>query len=387
MIKLDAFGKMHLIKIKPTMTENNFLLITEIERAMSDILRGLPFIFHDNEKNYLIFSAELFSEKIFSSLFKNNINFKFYDLIITNEKAKKINVNNSYSNSLIKNLKFSEIINIIDNNKTLIDKNNIYTVDDNISKYGIALMKELRLLPYIVIKEIDEIAKKSLSINLQILNVNLINKYFDIKNNRNSMQEIARSKIALKNAENSEIIIFRDLPNFGKIHLMILVGKQNLNTIPYIRIHSGCYTGDLLASLQCDCRDQLQETIKYLNKMWTENEIYGGIIYQAVDEGRAIGLINKIRAYRLQSCNCNTIDANYEIGYEDDERDFISASNILKLMSIDKCKLITNNPKKIHSLNDLGIEIVDRVSILSKSNKYNKKYLDIKFTEMSHMNY
>ena len=363
---------------------DNFLLTNKIERSISDLLRGLPIIFSYNEKKYLIFSAELFAEDIFFKILgrKN----QFYNLVLTKEKAKKININ-SEAEILIK-AKFSDIINIIDyqNSKKRYD-NNFSQIDKNFSKCGIMLMKEPRLLPYFIFEEIDDHIEQSLIIDLQKLDQQLLDQYFQIKNNQNSLQEVSRSKIALKNAENVTIIIFRDLPNFGKVHVMILIGEQNSNIVPNIRIHSGCYTGDLLASLQCDCRDQLQEAIKYLNKEWIENGIYGAIAYQAIDEGRAIGLINKIRTYNLQSCSCNTIDANYEIGYEDDERNFISAANILKKMNINQCRLITNNPKKINLLEKENIQIVNRISILAKPNLYNQNYLNVKFTEMNHMNY
>ena len=364
------------------MIQDNFLLTNKIERAISDLLRGLPIIFCENNKKYLILSAELFSETIFHAILKKKNS--FYNLIITSQKAKKIGISCEKNILIIDNI--SNIINIIDYQNSKKDFH-FSEVENDVSKYGIMLMKELRLLPYLIIEEMNDEILESLAINLEELNSNLIKQYFEIKNNQNSIQEISRSKIALKNAENSEIVVFRDLPNFGKVHVMILIGEQNSNIVPNIRIHSGCYTGDLLASLQCDCRDQLQETIKYLHQIWIENGIYGGVIYQAVDEGRAIGLINKIRTYNLQRCSCNTIDANYEIGYEDDERNFISASNILKKININRCRLITNNPKKIDSLEKQEIEIVERISIIAKANKYNESYLNTKFEEMNHLNY
>jgi GTP cyclohydrolase II len=370
------------------MIQDNFSLMNKVERAISDLSRGMPIIFYFDEKKYLVFSAELFSEEIFfSTLKKKN---QFYNLIITNQKAKKIGI--ECKNNALLSVRFSEIINFLELNQNGKYRNineSFIEIYDDLSKYGILLMKELRLLPYIIVEEIKSGNENSNLNNLDLykLDSNSIDKYFEIKNNKDSMREIARSKINLKNAENSEIIVFRDLPNFGKVHVMILIGEKRDDITPNIRIHSGCYTGDLLASLQCDCRDQLQQTIKYLSKEWKENEVYGGIVYQAVDEGRAIGLINKIRTYHLQNCSCNTIDANYEIGYEDDERDFISAANILKKMNINQCRLITNNPKKIDCLKEQSIEIIERVSVITKSNQYNQNYLNIKFSDMNHMNF
>ena len=363
------------------MNQKKFFLINVIERALSDLLRGLPIIFNDDKKNYLVFSAELFSENVFHSILnKKN---QFYNLIITQKKAERLGFH-CHNNASISILS-SNIVDILDLNK-LNNDHCFSKIDSDVSKYGIILMKKLRLLPYLIVEEINEIKITALPINLQTLSSDLVDQYFSIQNHQSSIQEISRSNIALKNAENSEIIVFRDVPNFGTVHVMILIGEQNSEIIPNVRIHSGCYTGDLLASLQCDCRDQLQETIKYLNKMWVENRVYGAIIYQAIDEGRAIGLINKIRTYNLQRCSCNTIEANHEIGYKDDERDFISAANILKKMKIMQCRLITNNPKKIISLEQQNIKIIERVSLITKSNKYNEEYLNIKFNEMNHIN-
>ncbi len=362
------------------MIKNDFLLINKVERGLADLSRGMPILFSNNNKKYLIFSAELFSEENFSLIFdkKNN----FYNLAITKHKAAKLQI--QATENILISVASSEINNIIASNNNANYHRSKISTENIVINYGIALMKELQLLPYIIFEEIT--SDIPLDFNFIEFDEQIIDQYLQLKKNQNSIKIISSSRIALKNAENSKIIIFSDMPNFGKTHIAIIIGEENHNQTPYVRVHSGCYTGDLLASLQCDCRDQLQNTIKFLNEKWIYESVYGVIVYQAVDEGRAIGLANKIRAYNFQRCNhCNTIDANYEVGYDDDERDFVSAANILKKLKIEKCRLITNNPKKISNLESNGIKIEKKISIIVKANQYNEAYLGVKFNQMDHM--
>ena len=122
-----------------------------------------------------------------------------------------------------------------------------------------------------------------------------------------------------------------------------------------------------------------------MNESWRNDNKIGIIIYQAEDEGRAIGLANKIRTYNLQAKNCNTISANHAIGYEDDERDFTIAMKILQKLNVAECDLITNNPKKINLFAEYYIVVKNRISLKIKNNIYNMEYLNIKKEQMGHL--
>jgi len=159
-----------------------------------------------------------------------------------------------------------------------------------------------------------------------------------------------------------------------KEHLVIY--KENLDTVPIVRVHSECLTGDAIGSLKCDCRDQLEYALKLAEKT-------NGMVIYLRQEGRNIGLLNKINAYALQDKGANTIEANHQLGFRSDERTYEIVTFILNHFGIQKIKLLTNNPDKINSISD--IEIVQRVPIIMDSNKHNEDYLDVKKDEMGHL--
>lgn len=160
-------------------------------------------------------------------------------------------------------------------------------------------------------------------------------------------------------------------------HLLIMSDNFESLDTPYIRIHSECLTGDALGSLKCDCQNQLELALKFISKE-------GGAIIYHRQEGRNIGLLNKINAYSLQDQGRNTIDANLDLGFKDDERDYYVVKEILHDLSITKLKLITNNPKKIDFVKKLGLEIVERIPAITTINKFNKNYLKTKKDSFGH---
>ena len=161
-------------------------------------------------------------------------------------------------------------------------------------------------------------------------------------------------------------------------HLAIM--SQDFETLdaPYVRIHSECLTGDTLGSLKCDCQNQLDLSLKFI-------ALEGGLVIYHRQEGRNIGLVNKVNAYALQDQGRNTIQANLELGFGEDDRDYSIVGHIFNDLGVKKLRLITNNPKKIDYVESLGIEIVERIPAITKSNKYNEAYLWTKKEQMGHM--
>lgn len=160
----------------------------------------------------------------------------------------------------------------------------------------------------------------------------------------------------------------------NKEHLVIF--KENLDEIPVVRVHSECLTGDALGSLKCDCGAQLEYALTMASQT-------NGMVIYLRQEGRNIGLLNKINAYALQDKGLNTIEANHQLGFGADERTYEMVTFILHHFNIHKIKLMTNNPDKINSISD--IEIVERIPIIMKSNKYNEAYLNVKKDDMGHL--
>lgn len=161
-----------------------------------------------------------------------------------------------------------------------------------------------------------------------------------------------------------------------KEHLAIFSPNLDITKPVNIRVHSECLTGDAIGSLKCDCRDQLEASLKYIN----ENS---GMVIYLRQEGRNIGLLNKVNAYALQDKGLNTIEANHQLGFKADERNYEIASFILKDFGITMINLLTNNPLKVNSLK--FVEIISRIPILIKPNEFNKEYLRVKKEQMGHM--
>ena len=159
-----------------------------------------------------------------------------------------------------------------------------------------------------------------------------------------------------------------------KEHLVIY--KEPLHETPIVRIHSECLTGDALGSLKCDCGEQLQYALKLAQ------ETNGMVIYLR-QEGRNIGLLNKINAYALQDKGANTIEANHQLGFRADERTYEIVTTILQHFNVNKIKLLTNNPDKVNAIND--VQIIERLPIIMKANSYNEDYLETKRDEMGHL--
>ena len=158
-----------------------------------------------------------------------------------------------------------------------------------------------------------------------------------------------------------------------KEHLVIF--KQPLESIVNVRIHSECLTGDAIGSLKCDCGEQLEASLKYI-------EEHGGMVIYLRQEGRNIGLFNKINAYALQDQGLDTIEANHQLGFKADERTYEIVDFILAHFGISRINLLTNNPQKLH---DLKVEVVSRVPIIITPNKFNENYLRVKKEQMGHL--
>lgn len=165
----------------------------------------------------------------------------------------------------------------------------------------------------------------------------------------------------------------------GKEHLALVKGDVRGKENVKLRIHSECFTGDILGSLRCDCGDQLQETMKRID------ELGEGVILYMRQEGRGIGLYNKLKAYNLQDEGYDTVEANLKLGFAEDEREYKVAAKMIEALEIKSISLITNNPTKIKELTDLGINIVDRDRIIVQYTGENKNYMTTKIRKMGHM--
>ncbi len=164
-----------------------------------------------------------------------------------------------------------------------------------------------------------------------------------------------------------------------KEHIAIIKGEVFEADDVQVRLHSECLTGDVMGSLRCDCRDQLEAALK------TIGQLDKGIVLYLRQEGRGIGLINKIRAYSLQDQGLDTVEANLALGFRDDERDYAVAAHMLHSLKVQSIRLMTNNPKKLDQLTQYGVKINSRVPHILPTNEYNRFYLETKVAKSGHL--
>ena len=192
------------------------------------------------------------------------------------------------------------------------------------------------------------------------------------------LDHVVSARVPLRAAENARLHIFR--PEDGsEEHYAIEIGRPDREKPVLARLHSACFTGDLLGSLKCDCGPQLNAA---LGAMGSEG---AGILLYLNQEGRGIGLANKMRAYALQDQGFDTVEANHRLGFEDDERDFRLGAQILGKLGVSQIRLLTNNPAKIARMEDCGIKVAERVPLKVGENAHNHRYLATKAAKSGHM--
>ena len=165
----------------------------------------------------------------------------------------------------------------------------------------------------------------------------------------------------------------------SKDHLAICMGDLLKSEPVLSRIHSQCITGESFFSMRCDCRYQLTESLKQIA------DIGRGVVFYLQQEGRGIGLSNKIKAYSLQDKGLDTVEANHHLGFKEDERTYENVAGMINFLAIKKLDLMTNNPKKIEALKFMGVEVSQRVPLFTSSNKYNEKYISTKIKKLGHL--
>jgi GTP cyclohydrolase II len=186
----------------------------------------------------------------------------------------------------------------------------------------------------------------------------------------------SRADVPLDSSRQAQFVVFRDA--LGTSQTAIIVGKPDLSKPVLVRLHSACLTGDVFGSRRCDCGDQLNLAIKRIEQMG------GGVVLYLAQEGRGLGLANKMRTYQMQDDGLDTVDANTTLGFDDDERDYGVAARMLKMLDCNRVILLTNNPHKLDGLAGYGIEIASRMPIEAPVNADNVRYLTAKAERAGH---
>ncbi|MDP6573175.1 MAG: GTP cyclohydrolase II [Rhodospirillales bacterium] len=193
-----------------------------------------------------------------------------------------------------------------------------------------------------------------------------------------TLRAVGEARVPLLEAQDTRIVAYRPLDG-GLEHLAIIIGEPDPTRPALARLHSECFTGDLLGSLRCDCGDQLRGAIDEIARAG------GGILLYLAQEGRGIGLVNKLHAYELQDRGFDTMDANQQLGFDADERVYLPAARMLRHLGFNRVRLLTNNPDKVDALSRYGIVVEERVQHAFPSNKHNEAYLRAKAARGGHL--
>lgn len=233
---------------------------------------------------------------------------------------------------------------------------------------AIMLAKSARLLPAMLMVQAETPGLPNLPASMVI----------DTLAAESILHPVAAARLPLAAAEHSRLHIFR--PEDGGIeHYAVEIGDPPRDDTPLVRLHSACFTGDVLGSLKCDCGPQLHAA---LDAMGQQNS---GVLLYLNQEGRGIGLANKMRAYALQNQGFDTVEANHRLGFEDDERDFRIGAEILRGLGFNRVRLMTNNPRKVDMLRTHGIDVAERVPLILPANRFNRAYLATKAEKSGHL--
>ncbi len=240
---------------------------------------------------------------------------------------------------------------------------------------AILLAKEARLLPAVLVLDLPDHREFAGSNGLTAVDLSAAEP---IMSALSPLHSVVSATVPLEVSERARLHVLR--PEDGaEEHYAIEIGRPDRAKPVLVRLHSACFTGDLLGSLKCDCGPQLRAALRKMGEEGT------GVLLYLNQEGRGIGLANKMRAYSLQDQGFDTVEANHRLGFEDDERDFRIGSSILQKMGFASVRLLTNNPAKVRMMEANGIDVTERVPLQVGLNPLNAKYLDTKAKKSGHI--
>ena len=241
----------------------------------------------------------------------------------------------------------------------------------DLPRLALALVKSARLLPAALIVALDGPVPEGLTeLPAQGLSDALAAPVVH--------RDVVSGRVPIEVSASGRVHVFRP-DDGGEDHVVCEIGRPSRSGVPLVRLHSACFTGDVLGSVKCDCGPQLRSALR---QMGDEG---AGVLLYLNQEGRGIGLANKLRAYSLQDQGFDTVEANHRLGFEDDERDFRTGADLLKRLGFRAVRLMTNNPAKVTMMEANGIEVVERVPLKAGRRAENAEYLDVKARKSGHL--
>jgi len=353
--------------------------LVDVDRAISELRRGAVVRVYDEHVSFLMMAVDALTAEYLDAFIQSSS--ALPQLAITGTRAKVLGIEQSerpvslisHPDGLSQDL-IEYLANPLRAAMTMPSLTGLVVGDaHSVAQACVKLSKLSRLLPAALIVNIIDSSKFN---DLPAVQVESIESYMTTA--ANSLKQVSDARVPLENAENARVVAFR--PRDGGIeHLAIIIGEVDPTEPVLVRLHSECFTGDLIGSLRCDCGNQLRGAIG-------EMALNGsGILLYLAQEGRGIGLVNKLRAYQLQDAGHDTVEANLQLGFDSDERNYLPAAQMLRKLGVSRVKLMTNNPIKIAALGKYDIEVVERVSHIYPSNQHNDAYLRVKATKSGHL--
>jgi GTP cyclohydrolase II len=364
--------------------------ITQVERAISDFRRALPVVISEPEASPIVALAAELAEPAVLQAVTDSAGEQAY-LALTHNRAASLKIRLYTPEVVLLPQKGKGGWETAENARDLADPSrdlelplrgpfqSLRTLQGNAWAAGIKLAKLAHLLPAVIAARLpatapaDEFARDH---HLLCVSAPEILDY-DVAA-ASELAQVTGARVPLHGAEQARLIAFR-AKDGGPEHFALVIGDPDRHQPVLVRLHSECFTGDLLGSMKCDCGEQLQGAIKQIN------EAGGGVLLYLAQEGRGIGLINKLRAYRLQDQGFDTNQANERLGFSVDERIFLPAARMLQLLGVSQVRLMSNNPGKVAGLETQDIKVVERVPHHFPSNEHNWFYLNTKRDKSGHL--
>jgi len=247
--------------------------------------------------------------------------------------------------------------------------------DERLARAAITFCKAARLLPAAVLVDLTEGPDFAAKHGLTYLDAGAAH---DVMHTTSPLSPVVSARLPVEVSEAGRLHIFRP-EDGGEEHYAIEIGRPNREAPVLARLHSACFTGDVIGSLKCDCGPQLRAALAAMG------EEGAGVLLYLNQEGRGIGLANKMRAYSLQDQGFDTVEANHRLGFEDDERDFQIGADILKRLGFHAVRLMTNNPKKVAMMEAKGVHVAERVPLKVGESAHNTAYLATKAKKSGHL--
>ena len=350
--------------------------LERIARARTDLRLGLPIVLCDGPRSAVVLAAD----SVASDRLQAVLSLGTGTLAVTARRAQTLNAH-AYDGDLAritlpKDVDAPWIAEMVDPARDLNRplKGPFTSLRDgpaNFHRAAVLLAKAAWLLPAAVVVELPETKLEGLT-------------HLELRGLEHALsapvkhEKIVSGRVPLALAEAGRVHVFRP-GNGGEDHVAVEIGQPSRQAPVLARLHSACFTGDVLGSLKCDCGAQLQSALHQMG------DAGSGVLLYLNQEGRSIGLANKMRAYSLQDQGFDTVEANHRLGFEDDERDFRTGADILKQLGFTSVRLLTNNPAKVEMFKEHGVEVAERVPLKVGRTPENSGYLDVKAKKSGHL--